>query len=265
MNEFGNAQCRKIYAVLCFDTGKDVALRYRTWHGDMMKQKLLILTAFAIAVACFFAFGLHHYFSFAWLKTAHHELTAAFAERPLIVAGIFMALQASAMALSIPGSVLGGSLAAGAIFGFGWGVGIALVAVVIGDSVAFLMARYLFRDWVEKRFAKQAAVIQQGFERDGAYYLFAMRLMAVIPFFIVNLTMGLTRMPLTRFAPVSFLGLAPVTAIYVNAGTQLARIESPGDIISLPVLASLGLLGIAPVILRLVMDRFRPAIARDET
>lgn len=225
-----------------------------------MKSKLLILALLLAAIVAFFAFGLDRYLSFAWLKSAHGDLTAAFAENPLMVAGAFMTFQTAAMAFSIPGSVLTFALAAGAIFGLAWGIPIVLIAVVVGDSLAFLAARYLFRDWVEKRFAKQAAAMQRGIERDGAYYLFAMRLAAVIPFFIVNLTIALTRMPLRTFAPVSFLGLAPITAIYVNAGTQLASIESPGDVISLPLLASLGLLGIVPIVLKFMMKRtVRPA------
>lgn len=223
-----------------------------------MKGKLAILVMLVAAAIAFFAFGLDRYLSFAWLKATHSDLVATFAAHPLMVAGAFMVLQASAMALSIPGSVLTLALAAGAIFGLAWGIPIVLVAVVVGDSLAFLAARYLFRDWVEKRFARQAAAMQSGIERDGAYYLFAMRLAAVIPFFIVNLTMALTRMPLRIFAPVSFLGLIPITAIYVNAGTQLASIEAPSDIISLPLLASLGLLGIAPFALRLIISRPRP-------
>lgn len=174
-----------------------------------------------------------------------------------------MALQVTALALCIPGAVLTFGVAGGAIFGFGWGVLIVLTAAVIGDTLAFLVARYLLRDWVEQRFARQAAIIQRGVERDGAYYLFAMRLAAVIPFFVVNITMALTRMPLRTFAPVSFIGLAPVIAIYVNAGTQLAKIESPSDIMSWPLIISFGLLGIAPILLRLMMKRMRPEIIQD--
>ena len=236
-------------------------LWFASRRGEAVKAKLGILSLL-LAVGTFFALGLDSYLSFLWLKGAHDKLTTAFAERPFFVAAAFMALQAGAMALSIPGSVLTLALAAGGIFGIVWGIPIVLTAVVIGDSLALLAARYLFRDWVEKRFGRQAAAMQRGMERDGAYCLFAMRLAAIIPFFIVNLTMALTKMPLKIFAPVSFLGLTPITAIYVNAGTQLARIESPSDIISIPLLASLGLLGIAPFALRYLMIRMRLASSR---
>lgn len=257
MQRLGNAGCREIDTAFC--------LKRRDNHGAAknMKQKLLILAVLVIAAMVFFALGLNRYLSFEWIKSTHQDLTNAFAENPFMVAGAFMAILTGAMALSIPGSVLTLALAAGAIFGLWWGIPIVLVGIVVGDSLAFLMARYLFRDWVERRFAQQATMMQRGFERNGAYYLFAMRLAAVIPFFIVNWTMALTRMKLRLFAPVSFLGLVPVTAIYVNAGTQLAQIENPGDIISLPVLVSLGLLGIAPIILRLMMNRTRPAIRQN--
>lgn len=228
-----------------------------------MKQKLLIMAVMVATGVAFFALGLNHYLSFDWLKSAHQDLVASFAREPLLVAGAFMALQVTALALCIPGAVLTFGVAGGAIFGFGWGVLIVLTAAVIGDTLAFLVARYLLRDWVEQRFARQAAIIQRGVERDGAYYLFAMRLAAVIPFFVVNITMALTRMPLRTFAPVSFIGLAPVIAIYVNAGTQLAKIESPSDIMSWPLIISFGLLGIAPILLRLMMKRMRPEIIQD--
>ena len=148
-------------------------------------------------------------------------------------------------------------LAAGAIFGPWWGTLLALGAVVAGDSIAFLIARYLIRDWVEHRFAKQAARANAGINREGPFYLFALRLMAVVPYFVVNLTMGLTRLPLRLFTPVSLAGLLPVTFLYVQAGTQLARIDGVSDIYSPRLLVTLGLLGVLPLATRFALRQWR--------
>lgn len=168
-----------------------------------------------------------------------------------------MLLHIAALALSLPGAVLAPTLAAGAIFGPYWGTVIALASIVIGDSLGFLGARYLFRDWVEQRFGAQAEAIDRGVERDGAFYLLSLRLMAVIPFFVVNLSMGLTRMPLKTFAPVSLIGLLPATALYVNAGNSLAAIETPSDILSPRLIGAFVLLALLPIAAKFLLERRR--------
>lgn len=222
-------------------------------------RRLAVLAALAAAAGLFFGLGLQDYLSLATLKARQSELAAMFDARPLLVAGIFFAIQATALALSLPGAVLTLSLAAGAIFGPVWGTVIALLAITFGDSLGFLAARYLFRDWVERTFAAQAAAVDRGVERDGAFYLLSLRLMAVVPYFIVNLTMGLTRMKLRVFAPVSFAGLLPATAIYVNAGTRIAAIDTPADIYSPGLIGAFVLLGLFPLAIRFALRRRSPA------
>ena len=214
------------------------------------RQRLVVLAIIVAAVSLFFALGLDGYLTLDALKARQAELSDLFDRRPLFVAGLFMLVHVSALSLSIPGAVLPLCLAAGAIFGPLWGTAITLGAITIGDSLGFLIARYLLRDWVERHFGRQAAMIDRGVERDGAFYLLALRLTAVVPYFVVNLAMGLTRMRLHVFAPVSFIGLIPATALYVHAGTELARIETPSDIYSPRLIGAFVLLGLLPIAAR---------------
>lgn len=219
------------------------------------RQRLVLLTVIAVAVTLFFGLGLDAYLTLDALKARRAELSGLFEQRPLLVAGGFMLVHITALSLSIPGAVLPLCLAAGAIFGPFWGTAITLGSITIGDSLGFLIARYLLREWVERHFGRQAAIIDRGVERDGAFYLLALRLMAVVPYFVVNLAMGLTRMRLHVFAPVSFIGLIPATALYVHAGTELARIESPSDIYSPRLIGAFLLLGLLPIAARFVFRK----------
>lgn len=226
-----------------------------------MKLRLLVLAIIVAAIAAVFAFGLNDHFKLAAIKHDRQALIALWEREPFVFAVSFVLLNVAALALSLPGAVLGFGLAAGAIFGPWWGTALALGAVVAGDSLAFLIARYVIRDWVEHRFAKQAERANAGINREGPFYLFALRLMAVVPYFVVNLTMGLTRLPLRLFAPVSLAGLLPVTFLYVQAGTQLARINGVSDIYSARLLVTLGLLGVLPLAMRFAFRQWRKARA----
>lgn len=220
-----------------------------------MKRKIIIICALAAAAVLFFALDLNAYLSFETLKQRHLELLAFYERQPAVMIGAFMALHIVALALSLPGAVLTMALAGGALFGPGWGTLILLSSLTIGDSLGFLLARYVFRDAVQKRFGRYLAAFSNGVDRDGIFFLLGLRLMAIVPYFVVNLTMGLTRMPLRQFAPVSFVGLAPATALYVNAGTELSRIERPSDIYSPTLILSFVLLGLLPIVARLLFKR----------
>ena len=213
----------------------------------MSCSRAAIGLAVAGGIAAVFIFGLDDYLDLAAIERERLGLVALWQREPIAVGAAFVALNAAALALSLPGAVLSFALAAGAIFGPWWGTAIALGAVVAGDSLAFLLARYVIRDWVERRFSRQAQRANAGVARDGAFYLLALRLMTVMPYFVVNLTMGLTRMPLRVFAPVSFAGLLPVTFLYVLAGTQLGAIEHASDIYSPRLLATFALLALLPL------------------
>ncbi|TJZ85585.1 FAD-dependent oxidoreductase [Paracoccus hibiscisoli] len=177
-------------------------------------------------------------------------------DRPLLVAGLFLVAYVAVTALSLPIAVWL-TLAGGALFGFWTGLLIVSFASAMGATLAFLASRYLLRDWVRARLGARAEAIEAGLARDGAFYLFSLRLMPVVPFFAVNLLMGLTRVPAWRFYWVSQLGMLAGTAVYVNAGTQLAGLDSLSGIVSPPLLASFALLAVFPWIARAGLGLWR--------
>lgn len=214
-----------------------------------------MLILIAIGASLFFALDLQRFLSLSTVKDSHDALVASYRAQPLLFVLAFMGIHVVALALCLPGAVLTAALAGGAIFGPLPGTAIVLTSLTIGDSLGFLAARFLIGDWVKARFGRQFDKVEAEMRRNGAFYLLSLRLMAAVPFFIVNLTFGAARMPLRIFAPISFIGLIPATALYVNAGTQLAAIEGPGDVMSLPMLLSLGALAIVPLILRFTINR----------
>lgn len=230
----------------------------------MSPSRAGLLLLAAAAIAAFFVLGLDEYLDLDAIKRERMRLVGLWHDAPALTAAIFIALHATALALSLPGAVLSFTLAAGAIFGPWWGTAIALTSIILGDSLAFLGARFLFRDWVERTFSRQAERANRGFARDGAFYLLALRLMAVVPYFVVNLTMGLTRMKLRLFAPVSFVGLLPATFLYVQAGSQLSTLQRASDIYSPGLLITFGLLGVLPLAARLTFRRWRSRSGRDD-
>ena len=181
------------------------------------------------------------------LKTSRDSLVALYQSRPLFAAAGFFAVYVAAAALSFPGATIL-TLAAGAMFGLWTGLLIVSFASSIGALLAFLVARHLLRDSVQKRFGKQLAPLNEGMQRDGAFYLLTLRLVPLFPFFLVNLLAGLTPIGAGRFYWVSQLGMLAGTAVYVNAGTQLASIQKPADVLSPGLWLSFALLGVFPLI-----------------
>lgn len=173
-------------------------------------------------------------------------------QQPILVTLVFFVLYVLMTALSIPGATLL-TLAGGALFGLAWGLAIISFASTLGATLAFIGARFFLRDWVQKRFHQRLKAINQGVEKDGGFYLFTLRLVPVFPFFLINLLMGLTPIKTWTFYWVSQIGMLAGTAVYVNAGTQLAQIDSLGSIVSPSLLASFALLGIFPWIAKLVL------------
>ncbi|MCL7464221.1 bifunctional TVP38/TMEM64 family protein/FAD-dependent oxidoreductase [Phaeovulum sp. NW3] len=178
------------------------------------------------------------------------------AAHPAAFAALFFAAYVTVTALSLPFAVWM-TLAAGAVFGFWGGLVLVSFASTLGATLAFLAARFLLRDWVMARLGARAKAVEQGLERDGAFYLFSLRLIPVVPFFALNLLMGLTAMPARRFYWVSQLGMLPGTAVYTNAGTQLGRIDSLSGVISAPVLGAFAALAVFPWLARLLLGVLR--------
>lgn len=192
-------------------------------------------------------FGLAELLTLDALKARRAELEALVAERPLATAAVYFGVYVLVTALSFPGAAVL-TLAGGAMFGLGWGLLLVSFASSLGALLAFLVARYLLRDLVQSRFGAQLAPINEGMRRDGVLYLLTLRLVPVFPFFLVNLLAGLTPIGAGRFYGVSQLGMLAGTAVFVNAGTQLAGISAPGDVLSPGLLGSFVLLGCFPLL-----------------
>lgn len=227
------------------------------------RGKLALALLLAAAVAAFFLFDLGSYLSLEALKARQANLASLVDNRPLLALGGFFSLYVAVTALSLPGAAIL-TLAAGAVFGLLLGTLIVSFASVAGASLAFLSSRYLFRDWVRKRFGKRIEAMDRGIAKDGAFYLLTLRLIPAFPFFLINLAMGLTGMRLVTFAVVSQIGMLAGTIVYVNAGTQLAAIESTGDILSPALIGSFVLLGIFPLVAKALLGwwKRRPLYSR---
>ncbi len=222
----------------------------------MNRHKLLLLAVLAALVAAFFVFDLGRFFSLAYVKGAQADFAMLYAERPAAVVGVFFAAYVAVTALSLPGAAVM-TLLAGAIFGLWAGTLIVSFASSIGATLAMLVARYLLRGPVKARFGQRLAEIDKGVQRDGAFYLFTLRLVPVFPFFVINLLMGLTAMKARTFYWVSQVGMLAGTLVYVNAGTQLARIETLAGILSPGLIGSFVLLGLFPLVAKKIVDAVR--------
>jgi pyruvate/2-oxoglutarate dehydrogenase complex dihydrolipoamide dehydrogenase (E3) component/uncharacterized membrane protein YdjX (TVP38/TMEM64 family) len=219
-------------------------------------KKLAILAALAALIAAYVAFDLGQYLTLAGIKAGVAQWEAFYAANPVMVLAGFFAVYVAVTAASLPGAALM-TLAAGALFGLVTGTILVSFASTLGATLAFLSSRHVLRDTIEARFGTRLRAINAGLERDGAFYLFTLRMIPAFPFFMVNLVMGLTRIRTATFVWVSQLGMLLGTIVYVNAGTQLARIESLSGIASPEVLGSFVLLGIAPWIAKAIIGLIR--------
>ncbi|MBK7813761.1 MAG: FAD-dependent oxidoreductase [Rhodocyclaceae bacterium] len=222
----------------------------------MSNRKLLLAAVIAVAVVLFFAFDLGRYLSLDTLKAQQAAIESFRAAQPWLAAAIYFALYVAVTALSLPGAALM-TLAGGAVFGLWWGLLIVSFASSIGATLAFLASRFLLRDWVTQRFGERLAAIDAGVKREGGFYLFTLRLVPVFPFFVINLLFGLTAMKARSFYWVSQLGMLAGTLVYVNAGTQLAQIDSLAGIVTPALLGSFALLGIFPLIAKKIVEAVR--------
>jgi pyruvate/2-oxoglutarate dehydrogenase complex dihydrolipoamide dehydrogenase (E3) component/uncharacterized membrane protein YdjX (TVP38/TMEM64 family) len=219
----------------------------------MGKSRIVLLIVLAALIAAFFAFDLGRYFSLEFFKQQHAAIDSYFHAHPLQTAAIYFAIYVAVTGLSLPGAALM-TLVGGAIFGLLWGTVIISFAASIGATLAFLASRFLFRDAIQRRFGDKLAAINRGVEREGAFYLFALRLVPAFPFFVINLVMGLTPMKTRTFYWVSQLGMLAGTIVYVNAGTQIAQIESLAGLVSPGLIGSFVLLGLFPLAAKRIVD-----------
>jgi pyruvate/2-oxoglutarate dehydrogenase complex dihydrolipoamide dehydrogenase (E3) component/uncharacterized membrane protein YdjX (TVP38/TMEM64 family) len=227
------------------------------------RSRLLLMLAVALAVGAFFAFGLQRYLTLEALKTQKAAVESWRDAHPALAMPLYALLYIVVTGLSLPGAAVM-TLAGGALFGLGWGVVLVSFASSIGATLAFLASRFLFREGVKTRYGQAVARVDEGIAREGAFYLFTLRLIPAIPFFLVNLAMGLTAIRTFTYYWVSQLGMFPATCVFVNAGTQLAGIESPADALSPGLLFSFALLGLFPLLAKRLAEwtRARRVYAR---
>jgi pyruvate/2-oxoglutarate dehydrogenase complex dihydrolipoamide dehydrogenase (E3) component/uncharacterized membrane protein YdjX (TVP38/TMEM64 family) len=219
----------------------------------MNRRQLGLLLLIAAAVAAYFAFDLGRFLSLEYAKAVQGELAAVYASRPALVIGIYFAIYVAVAALSLPGAAIL-TLLGGALFGLWTGLLVVSFASSIGALLAMLASRYLLRSSVQARFGTALADIDRGVAREGAFYLFTLRLVPLFPFFVINLLMGLTTMRAWTFYWVSQLGMLAGTLVYVNAGTQLAQIRSLQGILSPGLIGSFVLLGLFPLVAKKIVD-----------
>ena len=214
-----------------------------------MNKRIALLVLLAAAIAAYFWFDLGTVLSLENFKQSQTDIVAAKDANPLFYIGGFFLIYVIVTALSLPGAAIM-SLVAGALFGVITGTILVSFASTIGATLAFLSARFLLRDWVQSKFGERLKAIDDGIARDGAFYLFTIRLIPLFPFFVVNLLMGLTRIKTRTFYWVSQIGMFPATIVFVNAGTQIGKIESTAGLLSPTLIGSFVLLGLFPWIAR---------------
>ena len=218
--------------------------------------RALVVLALCGAILVFFAFGWQHQFSLDALKAQQQVLDKVRQLHPVAMAAAYFLIYVVFTALSLPAAALL-TVAGGALFGLIEGFLLVSFASSIGATLAFLASRFVFRETVQRRFAGRLAVVNANIGRDGAFYLLTLRLVPVIPFFVVNLVMGLTTLSVTTFYGVSQIGMLAATFAFVNAGTQLASLQSLSGILSAKLLGSFALLGVVPLLARWVAAAVR--------
>ncbi|MED5483028.1 MAG: TVP38/TMEM64 family protein [SAR324 cluster bacterium] len=216
--------------------------------------KIILLTVtFSIVFAFFYVFDLQQYLTLQYLKSSKALFISYYDQNPILVLGSYFLGYVVMTAFSLPGAVwmtLGG----GAFFGLLTGTVTVSFASTIGATLSMLISRFILRDWVQGRFGEQMQTINSGIQKDGGFYLFTLRLLPIVPFFVINLGMGLTPLRTFTFYWVSQLGMLPGTLVYINAGSELAKIEAIGDILSPTLIGSFVLLGIFPLLVKKLIN-----------
>ncbi|MBU0479682.1 MAG: TVP38/TMEM64 family protein [Proteobacteria bacterium] len=230
-------------------------------------NRIVLVIAAILAIVIFRSLGLDQYLTLEYLKESQARFQELYLNHQIPVIGSYMGIYILVTALSLPGAAVM-TLAGGGLFGFVTGAIVVSFASTIGATLACMVSRYLLQDWVQNRFADKLAAMNRGIEKEGAFYLFTLRLIPVFPFFVINLAMGMTRMPLTTFFWVSQIGMLPGTLVFVNAGKELAKIDSLSGVLSPALLGSFIILGLFPItvkkLLALYRRKFRPATGEGE-
>jgi len=219
------------------------------------KQVTVALIALTI-VLIFIVFDLNRYFTLSYIKASQDKFALLYTEHPVLAIGSYMALYVLITSVSLPGAAVL-TLLGGALFGLWVGTLVVSFASTIGATLACFVARFLLRDWVQNKLGDKIEPVNKGIEREGAFYLFTLRLIPVFPFWAINLVMGLTKIPLRTFYWVSQIGMLAGTIVYINAGNELAKINSLSGIVSPGLIFSFVLLGIFPITVKKLMSLYK--------
>ncbi len=225
-----------------------------------MKNKLAkrIIIVFVVIglIAIFKIFNLGDYLSLSYIKESKEKFEILYKERRVVVIAAYIGIYILVTSLSLPGAAVM-TLAGGALFGLLTGTIIVSFASTIGATLACFVSRFILRDWIQGKFSDRLKTVNEGIEKEGAFYLFTLRLIPIFPFWLINLVMGLTNMPLRTFYLVSQIGMLPGTIVYVNAGKELAKIKSLSGVLSPRLIMSFVLLGLFPVITRKLLALYK--------
>lgn len=224
--------------------------------NNKLFQKIIIGVVLLSAVVAFKAFDLGQYLTLSYIKTSQERFALLYSEHQLRVILAYAVFYVLATSLSLPGAAIL-TLAGGALFGLWIGTLTVSFASSIGATLACLVSRFVLRDWVQTKFVNNLKTINEGIEKEGAIYLFTLRLIPIFPFWLINLVMGLTTMPLRRFYWISQVGMLPATIVYVNAGKELSKIESLSGILSPRLIISFAVLGIFPIAAKKILSIFQ--------
>jgi uncharacterized membrane protein YdjX (TVP38/TMEM64 family) len=219
-------------------------------------KKIIIIAAIIAAVAAFKIFDLGEYLSLSYIKESQQKFEALYAEHTMTVIGGYMLVYVLVTSLSLPGAAVM-TLAGGALFGLLRGTVIVSFASSIGATLACFVSRFVLRDWVQGKFQEKLKTVNEGIDREGSFYLFTLRLIPIFPFWLINLVLGLTKMPLRTFYWVSQIGMLPGTIVYVNAGKELGKIDSLSGILSPGLILSFVLLGLFPLLTKKLMALYK--------
>jgi len=209
-------------------------------------KRIVVLATVVGVIVVFKILGLGQYFTLSYVKASQEKFAALYVDHRLMVIAAYMMIYILVTSLSLPGAAVM-TLAGGALFGLWIGTLVVSFASAIGATLACLISRFVLRDWVQRKFGDKLKTVNEGIERGGGFYLFTLRLIPVFPFWLINLVMGLTKMPIRTFYGVSQVGMLAGTIVYVNAGKELAKINSLSGILSPGLILSFVLLGLFPI------------------
>jgi len=233
-----------------------MAVDHKNDKMNKLLQKILIGVVLLSAVVAFRVFDLGQYLTLSYIKASQERFALLYAQHRLMVILGYGVIYVLATSLSLPGAVVL-TLAGGALFGLWTGVLTVSFASSIGATLACIVSRFILRDWVQAKFGDKLKTVNAGIEKEGAFYLFTLRLIPIFPFWLINLVMGLTKMPLRRFYWTSQVGMLPGTIVYVNAGKELAKIESLSGVLSPGLIISFTVLGIFPIAAKKILSLYQ--------